>query len=160
GFAASHRYKCIVGFGALILLPSIWSLYRYVSYDEHENPSNVVVVQPNINPYGKFTFLATAAQIDNLIQLSESVAQANTEFFIWPETAIARQGGFDEDRFYEHPTFLRIQQFLESYKNGNILSGIEGYRIYTDARTPTARAYEGIYYDAFNSAILIENSAK
>jgi len=160
GFAASHRYKCIAGFGALILLPSIWSLYRYVSYDEHENPSNVVVVQPNINPYGKFTFLATEAQIDNLIQLSESVAQANTEFFIWPETAIARQGGFDEDRFYEHPTFLRIQQFLESYKNGNILSGIEGYRIYTDARTPTARAYEGIYYDAFNSAILIENSAK
>src|SRR5690606_32196248 len=26
--------------------------------------------------------------------------------------------------------------------------------------TPTARAYDGVYYDAFNSAVLIENSAE
>ncbi len=160
GFRPFHRYKLLAGLILLLAVPSGWSLYRYSAYTEHENPANVVVVQPNVDPYGKFTFLTPESQIDNLIQLSESAAQANTEFFIWPETAIARQGGFDEDRFYEHPAFLRIQQFLQQYKNGNVISGIEGYRIYNTPQTPTARAYNGGYYDAFNSAVLIENSAK
>jgi len=160
GFAPSHRRKLLSVVVLLIGVPTFWSLWRYTTYEERENPSNIVVVQPNVDPYGKFTFLTPESQIDNLVKLSESIAQPNTEFFIWPETAIARQGGFDEDRFYEHPTFLHIQQFLDRYKNGNVLSGIEGYRIYNGPQTPTARAFEGVYYDAFNSAVLIENSAK
>lgn len=160
GFAPSHRRKLLSVVVLLIGVPTFWSLWRYTTYEERENPSNIVVVQPNVDPYGKFTFLTPESQIDNLVKLSESIAQPNTEFFIWPETAIARQGGFDEDRFYEHPTFLHIQQFLDRYKNGNVLSGIEGYRIYNGPQTPTARAFDGVYYDAFNSAVLIENSAK
>ena len=160
GFGPIHRYKLLIAVALLVAVPSGWSLFRYLTYTERENPSNVVVVQPNVDPYGKFTFVTPEEQIESLIGLSESVGQANTEFFIWPETAIARQGGFDEDRFYEHPAFLRIQQFLSDYKNGNVLSGIEGYRIYGEQQTPTAREYNGTYYDAFNSAVLIENSAK
>src|SRR5690606_24555751 len=160
GFRPIHRYKLLASLALLIVVPSAWSLYRYSTYEEHSNPSDVVVVQPNIDPYGKFSFITPEMQIDNLIRLSDSVAQPNTEFFIWPETAIARQGGFDEDRFIDHPAFDRIQQFLQHYTNGNVLSGIEGYRIYNDQRTPTARAYDGVFYDAFNSAVLIENSAK
>ena len=160
GFPRTHRVKLLVGLVILIALPSAWSIYRYTSYDEHENPSDVVVVQPNIDPYGKFSFITPEQQLTNLIRLSDSIAQPNTEFFIWPETAIAQQDGFDEDNFYSHPAFRRIQQFLQRYKNGNLLSGIEGYRIYNDQRTSTARAFDGGFYDAFNSAVLIENSAK
>ena len=160
GFPRSHRIRLGGIATLLIVLPSGWSLWRYASYEEYENPSNVVTVQPNIDPFGKFTFLSPESQVDNLIRLSDSVAQPNTEFFVWPETAIARQGGFDEDRFYQTPLFLHIQQFLDRYKNGNVLSGIEGYRLYNDAQTPTARNYDGVYYDFFNSAVLIENSAK
>lgn len=160
GFPRRNQLRFMAVCIALIVLPSAWSLIRYATYEEELNPANVVVVQPNVDPYGKFSFLSTDGQIENLIRLSDSVAQPNTEFFVWPETAIARQGGFDEDRFYEHPTFLRLQQFLSRYRNGNILSGIEGYRIYADQQTPTARRYEDIYYDAFNSAVLIENSAR
>lgn len=160
GFPRAHRYKLMGALVALIALPSGWSLYRYASYEEYQNPSDVVVVQPNVDPYGKFSFITPEQQLENLIRLSDSVGQTNTEFFIWPETAIARQGGFDEDNFYSHPAFQRIQQFLQQYKNGNVLSGIEGYRIYSDQRTPTAQAFDGVYYDAFNSAVLIENSAR
>src|SRR5690606_29196971 len=159
GFRPVHRYQLSGALALLIAVPSTWSLYRYSAYEEHQNPSNVVVVQPNIDPYGKFSFITPEQQIENLIRLSDSAAQPNTEFFIWPETAIASQAGFDEDRFHEHPAFRRIQQFLQKYKNANVLSGIEGYRIYNDQRTRTARAFDGIYYDAFNSAVLIENSA-
>ncbi|MGK6351283.1 apolipoprotein N-acyltransferase [Parapedobacter sp. DT-150] len=160
GFPLRHRYQLLAGLAALIIIPSTWSLYHYFAYEEHENPSNIVVVQPNIDPYGKFGSIPPEEQIEHLIQLSESVAQPNTEFFVWPETAIAGQGGYDEDRFFQHPTFFRIQRFLNTYMNGNVLTGIEGYRIYSGPETPTARAFDDVYYDAFNAAVLIENSAK
>ncbi|WP_090605423.1 apolipoprotein N-acyltransferase [Parapedobacter koreensis] len=160
GFAPAHRRKLSAALAALIVVPSAWSLYRYATYEEYENPSNVVVAQPNVDPYGKFSFITPEAQLDNLIRLSESVAQPNTEFFVWPETAIAAQGGYNEEDFLRHPFFPRIQAFLTAYRNGNILSGIESYLIYSSPETPTAREYNGIYYDAFNAAVLIENSPK
>ena len=160
GFAAAHRYKLLSVAAALILVPAGWSLYRYSSYEEHQNPSNVVVVQPNVDPYGKF-YLPPAEHIENLIQLSESVAQPNTEFFIWPETAIAHAPpGYDEEEFLRHPSFLRTQNFLSSYRNGNILSGIESYRLFSEPLTFTARQWGDWYVDVFNAAVLIENSAK
>ncbi|WP_079718563.1 apolipoprotein N-acyltransferase [Parapedobacter luteus] len=160
GFAPVRRYSLLATAGTLIILPSAWSLWRYSTYEERENPSNIVVVQPNIDPYGKFGPIPPAEQIENLIRLSESVAQPNTEFFIWPETAIAAPDGYNEEEFLRHPFFLRIQDFLTHYKNGNLLSGIESYLIYSGPETPTAREFSGIYYDAFNAAILVENSAK
>ena len=161
GFARAHRRKLLVAVVILIGVPSFWSLWRYTTYEEHENPSDIVVVQPNVDPYGKFSFITPEEQLDNLIRLSESVAQPNTEFFIWPETAIAHQpSGYSEDDFLEDPAFLRLQEFLTPYRNGNILSGIESYRLYGDPRTRTARPWGPQYVDVFNAAILVENSAK
>lgn len=161
-FGPAHRYKWVAGFTTVILLPSLWSLYVYADYEEHSNPSEVVVVQPNIDPYGKFGYIPPELQVNRLIQLSDSVAEVNTEFFIWPETALARSRGYDEEELRHESVFLTLQDFLSDYKNGNLLSGIESYRIYNESQTPTARRIEGspLYYDAFNAAVLIENSAR
>ncbi len=161
GFPRGHRHKVLGSLAALILIPSVWSLYRYSAYEERESPSNVVVVQPNVDPYGKFSYIPPAEHIENLVQLSESVAQPNTEFFIWPETAIAHPPpGYDEEGFLQHPSFLRIQSFLSSYRNGNVLSGIESYRLFNEPATLTARQWGDCYVDVFNAAIFIENSPK
>ena len=161
GFRPIHRYKLLAGLAVLIIAPSGWSLYRYSTYTERENPSNVVVVQPNIDPYGKFGPIPAEKQIENLIELSEAVAQPNTEFFIWPETAIVESPpGYNEDEFLRHPLFFRIQEFLSPYRNGNVLSGIESYRLYGEPLTPTARPWAGSYIDVFNAAVLIENSGR
>src|SRR5690606_9919631 len=121
------------------------------------NPSEVVVVQPNIDPYGKFGFISPDQQISTLLELSARVAKPNTEFFIWPETAISSErGGIDEEQFRAYPAYERIIDFLDNYKNGNVLSGIESYQIYSEPKTPTARDYgNGIYLDPFNAAVLI-----
>lgn len=39
---------------AIVIIPIAISIYMYISYEEHINPSEVVVVQPNIDPYHKF----------------------------------------------------------------------------------------------------------
>lgn len=143
---------------AIITIPIMVSVLIYSGYIEKSNPANVVVVQPNIDPYEKFGKLSSEQQIEKLISLSDSAAQSNTEYIIWPETAISR--GTEEKSFRGDENFIRIQSFLNKYKNGNLITGIESFALYDTAQTQTARFSKssGLYFDVFNAAVLIENS--
>ncbi len=155
------RLKQILAFGLIILLPIAYSLYRYRGYHEEVNPSNIVVVQPNIDPYLKQGTMSFKQQIGILSQLSDSLGQHNTEFFIWPETAIPEP--INEDGIRVNNNFLDIQHFLGKYKNGNVLTGAETFKVYNSRATNTATPYDpqgNQFYDRFNSAINIENSAE
>lgn len=152
--------KAIAFWIASIVLPIGFSLYTYYGYTEKSIPVNVVVVQPNIDPYEKFRNISAAEQIQILTRLSDSIAQVNTEYFIWPETAIANHA--NEDYIRGNPEFLQAQQFLNRYKNGTLISGLESIKVYADKRTLSARFDEksNQYWDHFNSAIQIENSSE
>ncbi|WP_343565457.1 apolipoprotein N-acyltransferase [Sphingobacterium sp.] len=144
----------------VLTAPAAYSLFCYFNYEEHQNPAQVVVVQPNVNPYIKFQ-LSPEEQLTTLFSLSNSVAKPNTEFFIWPETALSQHGDFDEENLRETYSYQRILKFLDQYKNGNVLSGIESYQLYNYAKTPTAREIApNIYQDNFNAATLIDYSSK
>jgi apolipoprotein N-acyltransferase len=119
-----------------------------------------VVVQPNIDPYGKVTSIPVAEQIGILTKLSDSLGQANTEFFIWPETAIPN--AVSEDNIRHDTSFLQAQHFLNKYKNGNIITGIETVKLYNTRATKTASPLPqgNQFYDEFDAAVNIENSAQ
>jgi len=142
-----------------IIIPGTCSLVQYYSYKQKGTPSNVVVVQPNIDPYQKLELIPVAAQINILTHLSDSVAQPNTEYFIWPETAIS--GFNDEDKIRSNPYFTTLQQFLNKYKNATLLTGIESIKVYPNQKTVTAKYDEQskLYFDNFNAAMQMENSA-
>lgn len=143
----------------IIIIPCILSVSKYLGYEERTNPAEVVVVQPNVDPYAKYTTMGIGEQVNNLIRLSDSVAQPNTEFFIWPETAIPELT--NEETIRTSRIFIRLQDFLNRYKNGSILSGIESYLVYDTPKTSSARPLEdGLYWDAFNAAVLLENSGR
>lgn len=157
------RVSLILSFGLIILLPIAWSLYRYNTYNEQKNPSDIVVVQPNIDPYEKMGTIPTGQQISILTRLSDSLAQNNTEFFIWPETAITAPYPLNEDLIRNSPYFGQIQHFLHKYVNGNVLTGSEDIKIYDSRKTPTATPIDAQgkeFYDEFNAAVNIENSAE
>ncbi|MFA6944363.1 MAG: apolipoprotein N-acyltransferase [Pedobacter sp.] len=143
---------------ALVLVPILISLLIYFNYSEKSNPANIVVVQPNIDPYQKFGKMSSAEQIGRLIHLSDSLGQSNTEYFIWPETAISQ--GTEEKSFRGHENFINLQDFLSKYKNANLISGIESFALYDSAQTGTARYDKstGLYFDVFNAAVSVENS--
>ena len=140
-----------------VLIPVAVSLVMYFRYTEAPNPSNMIVVQPNVDPYDKWQ-LSPSGQVDKLIRLSDSLAQPNTEYFIWPETAIP--DFINEGEIHTNSNFLKARNFLSQYKNGNLICGIESYLLYDSAKTPTAQLAErfGKYSDYFNTAIQVENS--
>lgn len=154
-----HGKRLAAAWGIVLLVPVVLSLSLYYNYEERVNPVDVVVVQPNVDPYLKYSS-SPSQQLENLIELSKSVAHSNTEFFIWPETAIPQE--INEEDVWESPYYHQIQEFLGEYKNGNVLTGLESYLIYDSSRTSSAVYYpqNDFYVDRFNAAMLIENGAK
>ncbi len=157
-----HRQRLVTAVVLAILLPLGLSLFIYYGYKEQEDPSNIVIIQPNIDPYEKQGIIPIADQINTLITLSKKVAQPNTEFFIWPETAISDGKGVDEDQIRSSNYYLKVQHFLYPYKNANVLTGIESYKFYSHDPTPSSEKVPGynVFIDHFNAAVNIENSAK
>ncbi len=155
------RQQLAIALVAVLVLPIGFSLYKYCLFKEQPDPANIVVVQPNIDPYFKAGSIPVGKQLNILTQLSDSLGQVNTEFFIWPETAISEP--VNEDEIRTNSYFLQAQHFLNKYKNGNIITGAETYRLFNSRKTKTASpVVEGgkLFSDNYNTAISIENSAR
>ncbi len=157
----SIRRKNITGYCLLLFLPLSISVLLYFSYREKGKPQHVVVVQPNIDPYNeKFDFTTLNKQLLTLIELSRKKISPQTDYLVWPETAIP-QGIFITD-IKDDPSIHTAQQFLNAYPRIKLITGISAYAKYTSATTSTARySSEGnFYWDAFNSAIQLDTSKK
>jgi apolipoprotein N-acyltransferase len=166
-FEAWQAYKSQKGYLAwrpgllwlvLVILPVLISLSRYYRYEEKSMPINVVTVQPNVDPYHKLGDIPVAEQISNLIELSDSIAQPNTEYFLWPETAVPSY--IKEDQIRNSQEYATLKKFISKYKNGNLITGIETENIYNERKTLSAKYDEqsNLYYDNYNAAVQIENS--
>ncbi len=153
------KIRPALGWLLVVIIPIGISLIKYYGYEEKSMPVNVIVVQPNIDPYEKNGGITPAEQLRTLTHLSDSVAQVNTEYFIWPETAIPSYA--DEDHIRSTGEYLFAQQFLSKYKNGTLITGIESVKFYTEKKTLSAKqdGNSSTFYDNFNSAMQVENSA-
>lgn len=160
GLDKRTRLRLISALVILLIFPLAFSVYRYDTYSEQFDPSNIVIAQPDIDPYAKESSIPARVQVNILTHLSDSLAQRNTEFFIWPETALPDY--IDEDGIRNNPMYMQVRHFLNKYKNGNVLTGAETYKIY-DRRVTSTATYDPqshTYYDNFNAAVNIENSAE
>ncbi|MCY7410561.1 MAG: apolipoprotein N-acyltransferase [Chitinophagales bacterium] len=154
-----HYKKTIAATAIALLLPIFISVTQYYTYTEKGNEKNVVVVQPNIDPYNdKFDPSDLDQQLQSLLQLSKQKVDANTDYLVWPETAIP-QGILINDLQVDE-TIQLLRNFRKPFPKLKIVTGINAYEQYATDSTPTARkSRDGkFYWDAFNSAIQIDSS--
>ncbi len=159
-------YQSRIGLAAGVLLvlfvPVIYSLFSYSSYTEKENPKNVVVVQPNVDPYSEsFDPSAEMEKLDNLIRLAESKADGETDFIVGPETIFESPLlNWDEANLSYNPYYQKLALLTQRYPKAEMVFGATTLRFYNDEKsaTCTARKYQDKFYDVFNSAIFIEKN--
>ena len=146
--------------GPLLLSRGILSSERTIAADALKNTvRNVVIVQPNIDPYNEKFASGVESQVSKLISLSEQQIDRNTTLVLWPETAIPSVVKEDEirsDRYYD-PVWL----FLKRHSDLNLVTGINSYRPYgTDKSKASATARHdensGMYYDLYNTAASLD----
>lgn len=126
-----------------------------------DSSRNIVIVQPNIDPYQKFETGTQEAQLAKLIGLSESGIDSNTALVIWPETAINLPYGIEEDSIRRNYFINPVWEMLRKHPQVKLFSGIEGYRLFKEAdKTMYSRPYAGtnLWYDAYNTAALMDST--
>lgn len=149
-----------------IALPLLLSIsiraYRAPLRDIPKNGPNIVVVQPNIDPYNeKFQNGTEVQQLAKLIALSDTAVDTATDAVIWPETAIPF--AVDESRFWQTPVLKPIEAFLERHPRVRLLTGLAGYRtLPADTSTAAMRHDDatGQNYEEYNTALETDTSGR
>lgn len=155
--ARSYRY---LGFGvAALFFPFLISLFSPLSKKAEAGKGNVVVVQPNIDPYEKVSDVAGSfeEQLQKLISISESNIDEHTQLIVWPETALYMGSGINEanmkDNYFLNPLFA----FLARHPQLSLFTGVESYRE-LDHPTKFSKEFSGRYFESYNGSVLLDSS--
>ena len=159
-FAANRRQ--IAWLAGVLLVPMLFSVARYFTYEEKEDPYEMVVLQPNIDPYLKFQDMPQEEQTAILLHLADSLITPETDYIIGPETFIINN--LWESLIYRHPEILKLQVFMKKFPGAHFVLGASTFKVYKDSAdfTPSSRIYRGgpDRYDYFNTALQIDNSGE
>lgn len=154
------RWKLLTA-AATVVIPIIISLSIYNSYEEKSNPLNIVVVQPNIDPYSeKFDGMNFEQQLDRLLELAKQKVDSSTDYLVCPETALTED--IWENDLYLTASVHRLKDFIKNYPELKIIVGATTARMYEEGapRPPSAYKFKNMagYYDQYNTAFQIDSS--
>ncbi|MEM7162028.1 MAG: apolipoprotein N-acyltransferase [Bacteroidota bacterium] len=155
--------------GATILaLPITISLCMFFAIEYEGQETEVILVQPNVDPYTEKFELDPIDQLDSMFALAEPLIEEDTKFIFFPETALQEIGWIDmrtgepvliglwESNFENSRSYYRLRDFVEQYPHVELIIGASIRKKYgAKKETLTAREFKekGFFYDTFNSAI-------
>jgi len=145
------------GIVLLIAIPAIISFLMYKNYHEKPAPVDVIVVQPNVDPYNEQYELGPQVILDRMISLARTKADSNTHFVVCPESAL--QEYVWEDRFEMSQSLRSLRQFNREYKQLSFVTGISTRKLFAEGEplSLTARKFKDAerYYDSYNTALYV-----
>jgi apolipoprotein N-acyltransferase len=147
-------------FSIVLLLPIFFSLFSYFSYSEEKNPVEVVVLQPNIDPYNEKFNSDLNTQLNKLFTLADENVTPNTQFVIAPETSLSST--FFEEELKVLPFYPYIIERKANWHNASLYIGASTLRFFETKNSNVSRKIEGGpgYIESYNSSLLIdENNA-
>jgi apolipoprotein N-acyltransferase len=147
----------------LLIVPLSISFSMYYSYVEKENPKNIVVLQPNVDPYTE----GYGRKVDNrmlqkLLKLSEEKVNDKTDFIVAPETSFEERRYWNENALDKNHQYKSLARFIKKYDNAEIVFGVASSKIYPDKKSAseTARTQGDVIYDVFNAACFIDRNGQ
>ncbi len=145
----------------LLFIPIVISLVQYSRFDVTANRTyglNVVVVQPNIDPYVKFNS-DFRGQLEVMLKLAESKMDSTTDYVVMPETALVEDIWEHQLEFSTSVRMLR--DFQKKYPRVKIVTGASTAKIYEegDKLSATARKFKNMpgSFDSYNTALQIDS---
>lgn len=145
----------------IIALPVWWSIHLFSGYDGNREKIDVLILQPNIDPYSeKFSGISSEEQLNRILSLAESNRSDSTDLIIAPETALPM---LREDSILKNdPAINQISRFIQKFPCTGFIAGALTQRKISDGEvvSETARlSDDGAFsYDIYNSAVFIGQS--
>ena len=138
---------------AAVVIPILLSALIKAQYDSFEKSTEIIVLQPNIDPYSEKYYTSDNLIAKNLFELTKQQKPKLGALVLAPETVFA--DGTDLKLFKNSDASKFSRQLVHEFDNINLLSGITMYERITkksnvEAQTNFLR--KGLWYNSFNSA--------
>ena len=162
-FEAGRKRKSLIintsVLAAFIFLPMLISILKYNNFDEKPiGTVNVLMLQPDLDPYGEKYSKDSLTILNELLTLAEDNSKGQIDYFIGPETSLPGFGSISESGFEQSLLLNKIKEFLTKHPKSVFATGISSHKFYTDPSKKTSTSYQtmdGSFVDSFNSAIQI-----
>ena len=160
------KAAAIAGLALLIASPLIISGIignRYQDSMQAEESLEVLIIQPNIDPYSKFQAMTQAQQNGVLLSIAEKeLKHRKTDSTAAPLLVLAPETFTNDITCGNYPrsrTWRGFTDFLKNYPGVNLLFGASSYEYIESLVAPshTARQLgEGLWYESHNSALITD----
>ena len=166
------KAKAAAATGLLVLLvaPPVVSGFigrQYHDAMEEGEQLDVMIIQPNIDPYNKFQAMTQAQQNGILLSMAEkNLKEMKNDSTAAPLLVVAPEtftGGVICGEYQRSQTWNGFVKFLKDYPGVNMLFGASTYDYIHSPEAPsyTARKVgEGMWVESHNSALMTDGSAR
>ncbi len=151
------RVLCAVS-AAAVVIPLICSLTRFLTFEEKGEPFEAVVVQPNVDPFGKYGVIGQDALDAKLLELADRCVMPSTELIVTPETFTYN---IDIDYPLSSPSIAGYRKYLAEKGDVKMLLGALTNRFYKTSLKPghsSKQLKNGLWYDSYNTAMVLDSS--
>lgn len=143
----------------IIVFPMIISLVKYNNFNEKPvGEVNVLLLQPNLDPYSEKYSKDSITIAKDLITLAEENSKTKIDFYIAPETALPGRGSISETAFEKSLILNSVKSFLNNHPKSVFATGISSHRFYESNTNLPKEAYQiapNLWVENYNSAIQI-----
>ncbi len=154
----------IIIWSLLIIIPVAISLSLFTNYKEDKtNKYNIVLVQPNIDPYiEKYNAKLSKKQLNDMLFLADSKTNNTSDFVVFPESSIPVT--LWEDSINNHESFDLIYKYVNKYDKLKFVAGLYTLKNFTKhsniPKTALTDKKKNIIFDRYNTVIQIDKSKK
>ena len=156
-----YNKKYVIALICLLFIPLIISKIQYFSYTEQGEDVEIVVVQPNLDPYTE-EFTLNARQImERNLSVAKPLVTDNTRFVVSPESAIQEDIWLERiDKYY---SIRELRSFLSRNPQTCYVIGISTFGLVPEGAESdfAARKFSNVdkYFYAYNTAALITSDS-
>jgi apolipoprotein N-acyltransferase len=146
----------LIYLGFIIAFPIAFSLISYANYTEKGVDSEIVVTQPNIDPYNEKFSGSVNDQLNKICDLAESKITKKTDFVLAPETALPFS--FYEDEIQRIIYYHYLIDRKSKWDGPAILIGAATKKYFKNKNSRASKKIYGGpgYEEYYNSSLLID----
>ena len=145
-----------------ILLPIIISISILKKENSKNNNTEVLILQPNIDPYNEKYENNNIYYFNLMAELFRDQITDKTNYLFTPETYFGYGIGEPLNKFRNTRLFAKLDSLTNKYPKIQLISGIQFYNIYKSKLKPTPTANKidkKTWVDFYNSALKLENGS-
>lgn len=170
GWNMKARTAAFGGYALILTLPFIVSFNigsKYKDAMSSDEMLDVLIIQPNIDPYNKFQAMTQAQQNGLLLSMAEKALKDRKHDSTAAPLLIVAPETFTSDIICgEYPrsrTWKGITAFLKDYPNVNMVFGASSYEYFDSKERPSYNARQlndGRWVESHNSALITDGTAR